>query len=114
MSKIYDVDATVKFGYGQLDAMTGGMTRGEISVIAGRPGHGKTTLAVNIVRRLIHQGYKVLVLNREMPNKEMMKKIMIMEAEGLSYYNLRTFSFVFCSWWFSLLDPYRPQQTEQG
>ena len=93
MSKIYDVDATVKFGYGQLDAMTGGMTRGEISVIAGRPGHGKTTLAVNIVRRLIHQGYKVLVFNREMPNKEMMKKIMIMEAEGLSYYNLRLFKY---------------------
>ena len=91
--KIYDVDATVKFGYGQLDAMTGGMTRGEISVIAGRPGHGKTTLAVNIVRRLIHQGYKVLVFNREMPNKEMMKKIMIMEAEGLSYYNLRLFKY---------------------
>ena len=93
MSKIYDADATVKFGYGQLDTMTGGMTRGEISVIAGRPGHGKTTLSVNIVRRLIHQGYKVLVLNREMPNKEMMKKIMIMEAEGLSYYNLRTFKY---------------------
>ena len=93
MNKIYDADATVKFGYGQLDSMTGGMTRGEISVIAGRPGHGKTTLSVNIVRRLIHQGYKVLVFNREMPNKEMMKKIMIMEAEGLSYYNLRTFKY---------------------
>ena len=34
-----------------------------------------------------------MVLNREMPNKEMMKKIMIMEAEGLSYYNLRTFKY---------------------
>ena len=93
INNVYDADSTVKFGYGQLDQMTGGMTRGEISVIAGRRGRGKTTLSVNIVRRLIHQGHKVLVFNREMPNKEMMKKIMIMEAEGLSYYNLRTFNY---------------------
>ena len=93
IDKIYDQSSIVKYGYGQLDQITGGMTRGEISVIAGRPGHGKTTLSVNIVRRLIHQGYKVLVLNREMPNKEMMKKIMVMESNNLSYYGLRSFNY---------------------
>ena len=93
IDKIYDQSSVVKYGYGQLDQMTGGMTRGEISVIAGRPGHGKTTLSVNIVRKLVHQGYKVLVFNREMPNKEMMKKIMVMESKSLSYYGLRTFNY---------------------
>jgi replicative DNA helicase len=93
IDKIYDQSSVVKYGYGQLDQMTGGMTRGEISVIAGRPGHGKTTLSVNIVRKLVHQGYKVLVFNREMPNKEMMKKIMVMESKNLSYYGLRSFNY---------------------
>ena len=91
IDRIYDQSSVVKYGYGQLDQMTGGMTRGEISVIAGRPGHGKTTLSVNIIRRLVHQGYKVLVFNREMPNKEMMKKIMVMESKNLSYFGLRSF-----------------------
>ncbi len=93
IDRIYDQSSVVKYGYGQLDQMTGGMTRGEISVIAGRPGHGKTTLSVNIIRRLVHQGYKVLVFNREMPNKEMMKKIMVMESKNLSYFGLRSFNY---------------------
>ena len=40
------------------------MTRKEITVLGGRPGHGKTTLIVNIVRSLIEQGNKVMVFNR--------------------------------------------------
>ena len=33
----------IPFGIEQLDKAAGGMTRGEITVIGGRPGHGKTT-----------------------------------------------------------------------
>ena len=42
----------------------GGMTRKEITVLGGRPGHGKTTLVINMVKGLIDQGFKYLgVLN---------------------------------------------------
>jgi len=38
----------VPTGYTQLDQMTGGLQRGDLIIIAGRPSMGKTTLAVNI------------------------------------------------------------------
>mgnify|MGYP002725572171 CR=1 FL=1 len=82
-------DNVIPFMYPQLDALTGGMTRGEITVIAGRPGMFKSTGTLNIIRRLVHQGLKVLVFNREMSNVEMMKKFIVVESECMSYGTLR-------------------------
>ena len=79
----------IKFGYKPLDNIAGGMTRKEITVIGGRPGHGKTTLTTNLARSLLNQGYKVMLFNREMSNAEMIKKFFVMESEGLSYEDLR-------------------------
>jgi|TARA_R110002074_G_scaffold146644_2_gene296312 replicative DNA helicase len=79
----------IKFGYAPLDNIAGGMTRKEITVIGGRPGHGKTTLTTNLTRSLLKQGYKVMLFNREMSNPEMMKKFFVMESDGLSYQDLR-------------------------
>ena len=87
--KMFSEDSLVRFGYPELDELTGGMTRGEITVIAGRPGHFKSTTMLNVVRNLIHSGYKVLVMNREMSNVEMMKKLIVLEAEHLSYEKIR-------------------------
>jgi replicative DNA helicase len=50
---MYNKDNTIKFGFGPLDNVVGGMRRGEITVIAGRPGHFKSTMAVNIVHKLL-------------------------------------------------------------
>lgn len=79
----------IPFGLRYLDAPAGGMTKGEITVIGGRPGHGKSTLMINIVRSLVNQEYNVLLFNREMSNSEMMKKIIIMESEHLKYDKIR-------------------------
>lgn len=65
------------------------MTRGEITIIAGRPANGKTTVAANVARELVLSGKRVMMLNREMPNTEMMKKFIAMESDSLSYRNLR-------------------------
>jgi len=82
-------DNLVPFGLPKLDKLTGGMTKGEITVIAGRPGHFKSTMMINVVRNLINEGKSVVVFNREMSNVEMMKKIIILESEALSYGNMR-------------------------
>ena len=79
----------IPFGLQQLDYPAGGMTRKEVTVLGGRPGHGKTTLAINIVRSLITQGYKVMLFNREMSNQEVMKKIIIMESKDIEYSKIR-------------------------
>ena len=79
----------IPFGIEQLDNAAGGMTRGEITVVGGRPGHGKTTMVINIVNRLLEQGKKVMLFNREMTNVEMMKKILVMEFQQFSYERIR-------------------------
>ena len=65
------------------------MTRKEITVLGGRPGHGKTTLVINIVKGLIEQGYRVMLFNREMSNTEMLKKMVVMESNALKYGDIR-------------------------
>ena len=79
----------IKTGFSGIDELSGGMTRGEITVIGGRPGHGKTTKMVNMVKACIDQGLKVIVFNREMTNVEMLKKLIVLESEKLSYLDVR-------------------------
>ena len=79
----------IKFGMPALDLAAGGMTRKEITVLGGRPGHGKTTLIVNIIRSLVEQNNKVMIFNREMSNPEMIRKLIVMEGDNLSYTKIR-------------------------
>ena len=76
-------------GYDCIKKMCGGLTRGEITIIGGRPGHGKTTFMLNLVSNMIKKGYKVMVFNREMGNTEMLKKLLILESQQLSYKMVR-------------------------
>ena len=75
----------IPIGYPSLDKMSGGLTRGEISIIGGRPGHGKSTLALNMLANMINKGYKCIMFNREMSNTEMLKKLVVLESGLLSY-----------------------------
>ena len=79
----------IPFGIEQMDNAAGGMTRSEVTGVGGRPGHGKTTLVINIVKRLLEQGFRVMLFNREMTNVEMMKKILVMEFQEFSYEKIR-------------------------
>ena len=79
----------IKTGFEGIDRLSGGMTRGEITVIGGRPGHGKTTTMLNMVKSCIDQGLKVIVFNREMTNIEMLKKLIVLESGKLSYLDVR-------------------------
>jgi replicative DNA helicase len=87
---IYNSTTQIQTGIGTLDRVITGMTRGEITIIAGRPGNAKTTVSANIARNLVRRGLKVAMFNREMPNTEMMKKFIAMESKSLQYRNLRS------------------------
>ena len=54
-------DNIIPFGIEFLDRAAGGMTRQELTVVGGRPGHGKSTLMINIVSHLVQGGYKVML-----------------------------------------------------
>ena len=86
---IFESTTLIPTGINTLDRVITGMTRGEITIIAGRPGNAKTTVSANIARNLVHQGMKVAMFNREMPNTEMMKKFLAMESDSIQYRNLR-------------------------
>jgi len=79
----------IKTGYDNLDKYSGGLTRGEITIIGGRPGHGKTTVMINMLSKALEQGYKAMFFSRELPNSELMKKIICLESEQLSYSMVR-------------------------
>ena len=79
----------IKTGYDSIDKFAGGLTRGEITIIGGRPGHGKTTMMINLLASLIGKGYKVALFNRELPNIEVIKKLICLESQKLSYALIR-------------------------
>jgi replicative DNA helicase len=66
----------VQTGISLVDKAIVGMTKGEISIIAGRPGNGKSTLALNITKNMILDGKKVMFISREMPKVEIVKKFL--------------------------------------
>lgn len=83
-------DNLIRYNIPFMDDFAGGMTRGEITSLGGRPGHGKTTLMLNIASALAAQGLSVAIFNREMTNAEAIKKMLVSESNGeLRYSQLR-------------------------
>ena len=68
-------------GLSALDEITGGLQRGSLTVIAARPGMGKTVLAENIARHAAKQGLAVLFQSYEMSPRELAMRGMAAEAE---------------------------------
>ena len=79
----------IKTGYPKIDSFAGGLTRGEITIIGGRPGHGKTTFLINLLAKIVEGGYRCVLFNRELPNSEVIKKLICLEMPMLSYSMVR-------------------------
>ena len=61
-------------GFVDLDRHLGGVSAGELIVIAGQPGMGKTTLAVNIAENMAGDGHGVLFVSLEMSDVQSGKR----------------------------------------
>lgn len=61
-------------GFCDLDKMIGGLQKTDLIILAGRPSHGKTTLAMNIVCNVAEMGKKVLVFSLEMAKEKLVEK----------------------------------------
>ena len=79
----------VKTGFVNVDKFAGGLTRGEITIIGGRPGHGKSTMLLNLLSNILAEKRKVLLFNRELTNVEVLKKLLALESGRLSYSMIR-------------------------
>jgi len=49
MNGKYQVENCIKTGIDKLDGMVGGFKAGELILVSGRPGMGKTTFAMNLL-----------------------------------------------------------------
>lgn len=72
----------ISTGLGSLDDVIGGLKPGQLVIVAGRPGGGKSVISVDFARAAaIHRGIPVGVFSLEMTKSEVMKRIYSAEAD---------------------------------
>ncbi len=76
-------DAGLPTGYGELDNLLKGFSKGNLVVLAARPGMGKTALALNIGANVCKAGKSVLFMSYEMSSEELVHRLITMES-GIS------------------------------
>ncbi len=59
-----------------LDNLLNGLRKGTLTILAARPGIGKTSFAMNIVENLALQGYTCAVFSLEMKNDELVQRML--------------------------------------
>lgn len=71
----------VPTGYDELDALTGGFQKSELIIIAGRPSHGKTALALNFARNAaVDHDKNIGIFSIEMSNRELALRFICLES----------------------------------
>jgi len=79
----------VPSGFNDLDAKTGGFQKGNLIVIAARPGVGKTSMVLNVAQyAAIHARVGVGIFSMEMSETELATRMLCSEA-GVDSYRLR-------------------------
>ena len=81
VASIFEKKNLVQTGILKIDKAIVGLTKGEISIVAGRPGNGKSTLALNMAKNMVLDGKRVMFVSREMPKVEIIKKLLAMHTK---------------------------------
>ncbi len=69
-------------GFIDLDAMTSGLQKSDLVIIAGRPAMGKTSFVMNIAQHAaLHEGASVVVFSLEMSRDQLITRMFCTEAE---------------------------------
>ena len=67
--------------YPDLDRLTGGLHRGELIVVGGRPSTGKTTFCINLIEHIgVQAGQGVLMFSLEMPREQIGQNLLCCHA----------------------------------
>ncbi len=76
-------------GYGDLDKLTGGLQRGDLIIVAARPGVGKTSLMLNMAYNAAHRHrQRVAIFSLEMGNEQLVQRFVAGET-GIDSQRLR-------------------------
>ena len=74
---------SINTGYKELDESLGGFKPGELIIIAGRPGMGKTTFAINLIKNMCYANKRVAMFSLEMSESSLASKIVSFESNVL-------------------------------
>ena len=75
-------------GYEKINQFTNGFHRGELTILAARPGMGKTAMMLNMVIRQIKNGARVMIFSLEMSMKSLVERMVAM-LTGISLQKIR-------------------------
>jgi len=67
-------------GFKELDKITTGLHEGELIILAGRPGTGKTSLSLSIAINAVFKKKKVLFFSLEMSKEQIIQRILCMQS----------------------------------
>ncbi|HSW59424.1 MAG TPA: DnaB-like helicase C-terminal domain-containing protein, partial [bacterium] len=70
----------ISSGYPVLDNFGSGFKPGDMIVLAGRPGMGKTSFALNMTIEIARLGHNVLFFSLEMPSSQLVQRIISIEC----------------------------------
>ena len=72
-------------GFGSLDsALTGGFRSGELTLLGGPPGLGKTTLALQVIRNLVASNHHAVYFSFEHDRQSVLERLIVMEAAEIA------------------------------
>lgn len=70
----------ISSGYPRLDDMSSGLKPGDMVIVAGRPGMGKTGFAINIALSIAKKNLNVLFFSLEMPAEQILNRFISIEC----------------------------------
>jgi replicative DNA helicase len=82
----------VPTGISDLDMMTFGQHPGDLTLLAGRPGMGKTATVLNWAKHAAEKGIGSLIVSLEMPTQQLFDRLVAMET-GINGMNIRIGNF---------------------
>jgi replicative DNA helicase len=77
------VNTGITLGYREIDSAVLNLQPGDYMLIAGRPSHGKSTLAFNVAETNAARGKGVLIFSMEMSKEQVLLKMLSNQAEVL-------------------------------
>lgn len=78
----------VSWGVATLDKVTGGKSAGDLVIVAGRPGSGKSSVICNSVWADAQEGKASLIISREMKPKDLLERLISIDT-GIPSTNIR-------------------------
>lgn len=81
-------EKNLKFGFEIIDKSIGGLDPGDVTIIAARPGVGKSAFALQVIRKFGRDGNKTGYFNLEMASKQIYERA-VASASGIALNNIR-------------------------